>query len=100
MTLKYFLALLLLFSIQSNAQYISSFPNNYTDNELVEDILFGTTGCVEDIEVTNTISGVFNENTKSYGYFEQNGSDFPFESGIVMSTGKLYNVNGPNDNFK
>ncbi|WP_153043478.1 choice-of-anchor L domain-containing protein [Psychroflexus sp. S27] len=97
--MKYFLALLLLFSIQSNAQYISSFPNNYTDNELVEDILFGTTGCVEDIEVTNTISGVFNENTKSYGYFEQNGSDFPFESGIVMSTGKLYNVNGPNDNL-
>lgn len=85
--------------MQSNAQYISSFPNNYTDNELVEDILFGTTGCVEDIEVTNTISGVFNENTKSYGYFEQNGSDFPFESGIVMSTGKLYNVNGPNDSL-
>lgn len=89
----------LLFSLQSNAQYISSFPNNYTDDQLVEDVLFGTTGCVENIQVTNTVSGVFNENTKSYGYFEQNNSDFPFESGIVMSTGKLYNVDGPNDHL-
>lgn len=94
MILKYFIVLFLLFSLQSNAQYISSFPNNYTDDQLVEDVLFGTTGCVENIQVTNTVSGVFNENTKSYGYFEQNNSDFPFESGIVMSTGKLYNVDG------
>lgn len=77
----------LLFSLQSNVQYISSFSNSYTDDQLVEDVLFGTTGCVENIQVTNTVSGVFNENTKSYGYFEQNNSDFPFESGIVMSTG-------------
>ncbi|MGO2101996.1 MAG: choice-of-anchor L domain-containing protein [Psychroflexus halocasei] len=97
--MKYFIVLFLLFSLQSNAQYISSFPNNYTDDQLVEDVLFGTTGCVENIQVTNTVSGVFNENTKSYGYFEQNNSDFPFESGIVMSTGKLYNVDGPNDHL-
>lgn len=32
----------------------------------------------------------------SYGYFDSNGADFPFTSGIVLTTGRLSEVPGPN----
>lgn len=35
----------------------------------------------------------------SFGYFERNESTFPFQNGIVMSTGKLSNVPGPNNSL-
>lgn len=54
-------------------------------------------GCIENIEVTNVVGGNFSDGDKSYGYFESNGSDFPFSKGIVMSTGKLNHVPGPNN---
>ena len=28
-------------------------------------------------------------------YFEQNGSDFPFESGVILTTGDVINAPGP-----
>ncbi|WP_431164059.1 choice-of-anchor L domain-containing protein, partial [Flagellimonas beolgyonensis] len=32
-------------------------------------------------------------------YFNATGTSFPFESGIVLSTGRLINVPGPNDSL-
>ncbi|WP_196894005.1 choice-of-anchor L domain-containing protein [Aureivirga marina] len=70
----------------------STFANgeeNYTPQQLVEDI-FANTSCIT-VNFTNSVSNPNYTNTdseKSYGYFErQNGSPFPFENGIVLTTG-------------
>lgn len=77
------------------AQNINVSHNAFTAQQLIEDVLIDS-DCIQNIVVTNVIGGNFAEDTKSYGYFNANGSDFPFESGIVLSTGKLSNVPGPN----
>ena len=35
-------------------------------------------------------------NDGAYGYFTANGSDFPFESGIILASGSIENAEGPN----
>lgn len=70
----------------------------FTDQQLIEDILFDT-NCVNNINVTNTVSGNFNDGELSYGYFDAGSSDFPFQDGIVLSTGRLDNVPGPNNSL-
>lgn len=72
--------------------------NLFTDQQLVEDVLFST-NCIESINVTNTVSGGFDDGDLSYGFFEANNSSFPFSNGIVLSTGRLSNVAGPNNNL-
>ncbi len=67
----------------------------YTPQQLVEDILIHST-CIDNVVVTNVVGGNFGTNDKSFGYFEANGSSFPFQSGIVLSTGKIANAQGPN----
>lgn len=77
------------------AQNIRVDGTTYTPQQLVEDILINST-CIDNVSVTNVVGGNFGTSDKSYGYFEANGSSFPFERGIVMSTGKIINAQGPN----
>ena len=70
----------------------------YTPQELIENVLINSS-CVENLVVTNVVGGNFNSTEKSYGYFDANGSSFPLQTGIVLSTGKLSNVGGPNDSL-
>lgn len=70
----------------------------YTPQQLVEDILINST-CIENVNVTNVVGGNFGGVNKSYGYFDANGSSFPFQSGIILSTGKIANAQGPNTNL-
>ena len=93
--LLFFLAVII--SGHSLAQNLSVDYQLYTPQELVEDILIDN-ACIENIQVTNSVSGNF-QNNRSFGYFSANGSSFPFEDGIVLSTGRLTNVPGPNDNL-
>lgn len=67
----------------------------YSAQELVEDVLINSS-CIENVTVTNVVGGNFNSNDRSYGYFEANGSNFPFQSGIILATGKISNAQGPN----
>lgn len=78
------------------AQYLHVDKDAYSPQELIEEVLVNS-GCIENIELTNVVGGNFSSGDKSYGYFENNNSSFPFEKGIVMSTGKLSNVPGPNN---
>ena len=78
----------------ANAQNISVDAQSFTSQQLIEDVLVGM-GCVENVQVTNTVSGQFSQDL-SYGYFQNNGGSFPFEEGVVLSTGRLNNVPGPN----
>ncbi|WMI65634.1 choice-of-anchor L domain-containing protein [Aestuariibaculum sp. YM273] len=68
---------------------------SYTAQQLIEDILIGS-NCISNVVVTNVSGGNFNGTDQSYGYFDASGTSFPFQSGVVLSTGKLSNVTGPN----
>lgn len=93
---------ILLFSGQFflNAQYISV-DTNYTPEQLIQDIFFGSqnSGC---ITVTNVqINGWdFGSGNKSFGYFSRNGSSFEIEQGIVLSTGSALQAVGPNSEIQ
>lgn len=90
------LNLLLLIPFLSIAQNIHADWTTYTPQQLIEDILIDSP-CIENVVVTNTIGGDFETADLSYGYFDGSGSSFPFQRGIVLSTGKLVNTEGPND---
>ena len=92
--MRYFFFLIAVFSITfSNAQSIIV-DENYTPQQLVEDILINS-GCAS---VTNVMvsGGNYTSGEKTYGYFNNNGSSFPITEGIILSTGKISNAPGPN----
>lgn len=90
---KVYSLLFLLFSFIISAQYISVDDSSYTDEQLVRDIFLGANaGC---INISNiTITG--DPRGSSYGYFHKNNSNFPMESGIVLTTGSAQKAKGPN----
>jgi gliding motility-associated-like protein len=89
---KYYLLLGLIFSTAS-AQYITT-DESRTPLQLIEDVLLNS-GCasVSNISVSG---GNFTSGEKSWGYFNAVGTSFPFEEGIILSTGKIINAQGPN----
>jgi gliding motility-associated-like protein len=91
------LLVLYLFLISASviAQNIEVDNQTYTPQQLIEDILIDS-DCITNVIVTNVSGGNFGDSDKSYGYFDATGTSFPLQSGIVLSTGKLNNVPGPN----
>ena len=96
--MNHYLILLLIFSHISFGQNVQTSSNIYSSQELIEDILIDS-DCISNVQVTNVIGGNFGNSDQSYGYFDANGSSFPFSSGIVLSTGKLQHVPGPNNSL-
>ncbi len=94
-SIKFAIIPFLLMSGAALAQNVSVDPDIYTPQQLVEDVLINS-GCIDNIQVTHAVSGNYNGADKSFGYFENNGGPFPFANGIVMSTGRLSSVPGPN----
>ncbi|NRD22920.1 T9SS type B sorting domain-containing protein [Winogradskyella litoriviva] len=84
-----------IFFISATAQNITVDSQSYTPQQLVENILIDS-DCINNITVTNVVGGDFGGTDQSYGYFDATGTSFPFQSGIVLSTGRLNNVPGPN----
>lgn len=80
------------------AQNITVDSQTLTPQELIEDVLIDS-DCIENVVVTNAVSGDFGGTEFSYGTFDATGTTFPFERGIVLSTGRLSNVPGPNDSL-
>ncbi|TXI67339.1 MAG: hypothetical protein E6Q46_03320 [Flavobacterium sp.] len=76
-----------------NAQNISV-DESYTPQDLVEDILINSP-CANVFNVSVS-GGNFATGEKSLGYFDATGTTFPFENGIILSTGKINNAPGPN----
>jgi len=54
------------------AHNIQVSTNTFTPQELVEDLLINS-GCIQNIQVTNTVGGNFSDTDESYGYFNANG---------------------------
>uniref|UniRef100_UPI00261360E4 choice-of-anchor L domain-containing protein n=1 Tax=uncultured Lacinutrix sp. TaxID=574032 RepID=UPI00261360E4 len=72
---------------------ITTSITQYTVTELVEDVLVNSP-CSSISNVTSS-TGIDFGSDNGIGYFEANGSNFPFESGIVMTTGNANNASGP-----
>ena len=72
---------------------------NLTAEELIQEVLVSGSSCVN-VTLTNlqeNPSGVGNLNERSWGYFNANGTGFPFAEGIILSTGFGVSAEGPND---
>lgn len=90
--------ILFFYVLFASSQNITVDSQTYTPQQLVEDILIDS-DCISNVQVTNTVGGDFNNADQSYGYFDATGTTFPFQSGIVLSTGRLNNVPGPNNSL-
>jgi gliding motility-associated-like protein len=71
--------------------YVST--TDYTVPELVEDILIGS-DCAEIYNITWSTGTNFGS-SNGIGYFEKNDSNFPFQDGILLSTGSAMSAPGP-----
>lgn len=93
--MKRLLLLLFMISGVSFGQNVQTDTTTFTPQQLIEDILIDS-NCIENVVVTNVVGGNFNGTDQSYGYFDASGTNFPFQNGIVLSSGRLQNVDGPN----
>lgn len=69
---------------------------SYTAQNLIQDVLFANACSSASVSNVSVSGGNFASGEKSWGYFNGNGSSFPFEDGIILSTGKIANAPGPN----
>src|SRR5690606_30005043 len=82
---------------------ISLFPpirvadDEHTVPELVEDVLIGDAGDCTGIENINWVTGTDFNDVNGIAYFEKNGSQFPFENGIVLATCRAIDSEGPSE---
>ncbi len=89
------LLLFLCFSL-AHAQKITV-NNTLSAQQLIQDHL--VEGCVEVSNITSPVNGSIN-GFSSFGYFERGLSNFPFENGILLSTGNANSAgNSTNDNI-
>jgi len=66
----------------------------YTEEELVTEVLIDS-DCAIVSNISWTSGSDFAGNVNSLGYFTQNGSSFPFEDGVILSTGGITEAPGP-----
>ncbi len=66
----------------------------YTNVQLIENVLLDTT-CASVTNITSSTGTNFGS-TNGIGYFNKNGSSFPFQEGIVLTTGNALSAPGPN----
>lgn len=79
----------------SQAQYIQV-DDNRTAQDLVENVLINSP-CAN---VSNiTVSGWAFSSGNSYGYFNTGTSIFPFQEGVIISTGRAASAIGPNNSL-
>ncbi|TYB80267.1 T9SS type B sorting domain-containing protein [Bizionia saleffrena] len=88
--LTYFTSLFICFITHLNAQQIAV-DNSLSAQQLIETNL--AEGCVQISNVTSSVNGSIN-GFASFGYFEQEASNFPFQNGIVLSTGNVSSAGG------
>ena len=65
----------------------------YTVEELVTDVLIDSE-CNQSFNISSSTGSDFGS-TNGIGYFESNGSSWPFENGLIMTSGDVANAVGP-----
>lgn len=91
----FLLALLCIGASVSAQQHITVDTNTYNTQQLIEDVLI-TGDCANTSSWTSRTGINYNQTQNGIGYFEQNGSTFPFENGIILTTGDATGAPGPN----
>lgn len=87
-----FTYLFLFINATLSAQYIEV-DDEYSAEQLIENILINSP-CAQ---VSNfSVSGWESSAGKSYGFFNRGTSNFPFENGVIITTGKAISAIGPN----
>ncbi|MDR6969488.1 gliding motility-associated-like protein [Flavobacterium arsenatis] len=90
-----YMLFLLFFSATVSAQYITV-DDNVPFEDLVRDVLIDNPCAnVSNITVTSWAFGAGN----SYGYFTSGTSGFPFQDGVLLTTGRATSAIGPNSNI-
>lgn len=74
---------------------ITTNTDQYTVEELIQDVLIDSE-CNQVFNITWSTGTDFGS-TNGIGYFEKNGSSWPFESGLIMTSGDVLNAPGPED---
>ena len=69
---------------------ITTSATEYTVEELITEVLINSE-CNQAFNVTYTTGTDFGS-TNGIGYFEANGSSWPFESGLIMTSGDIATV--------
>ena len=72
---------------------ISTSTTLYSVEELVTEVLINSE-CNQAFNVTSS-TGIDFGSTNGIGYFEANGSSWPFENGLIMTSGDVANAAGP-----
>lgn len=81
------------FVVHSQNPYISVDVSTYTHEELITEILIGSTcAIVGNIEST---TGIDFDSLNGIGYFENENPSFPIETGIILMTGDVLDAPGP-----
>ncbi|WP_298344810.1 choice-of-anchor L domain-containing protein [uncultured Algibacter sp.] len=80
----YFILFILLFHSNHSFSQQISVNDNVGLQSLIQDNL--VRGCVDISNVSSSVNGTAS-GLSSYAYFERSGSNFPFENGIMLSTG-------------
>lgn len=84
MKTSYVTSLLIALVINTASAQIISVDNTVSVQQLIEDNL--AEGCVEITNITSSVNGTIN-GFSSFGYFQRSNSNFPFENGIMLTTG-------------
>lgn len=90
---KILIALLLLFTVKNYSQGITV-DTNYRVDQLIQNILINSP-CVT-INNINFQTGTTFGSTNGIGYFENTNTNFPFSSGVVLTTGDVTKTPSPN----
>ena len=98
MSNKYFgLVLVLLLTLSAKGQQIIVSDNLLTVQQLVQNVLVNGT-CAQTSNWTSVTGTNYAPSPhKGIGYFQKNNSNFPFDRGIILSTGKAKSAPGPNN---
>ncbi|MFN8273283.1 MAG: choice-of-anchor L domain-containing protein [Flavobacteriaceae bacterium] len=84
---------LLLYSVTIQGQFVRV-DDTYSAQQLIQNVLVNSP-CANIANVQAT-GNPFNTSELSYGYFDANGSGFPFLNGVVLSTARAKRSEGPN----
>ncbi len=87
-----FLLASVLLPSNSVAQILVTNTTQYTPSELVNTVLVNSP-CISVSNITSATGA----GTDGIGYFTNTNPNFPIESGIVLSTGSVASIPGPND---
>jgi gliding motility-associated-like protein len=79
------------------SQPVSVSSTNYTVPQLVNNVLINSP-CVSATNITWRTGSNFSS-SNGLGFFQNTNPNFPMQSGVVMSTGNILNVPGPNDSL-